>query len=91
MRARLSLSGDASDAVTGMVEERTSPEPSEPPGVEPSEDGFADFQLDQPARLRAFTDGIVDDRPALHFLHVLLPHVPYRYLPSGARYPRPDP
>jgi hypothetical protein len=91
MRARLSPSGDASDAVTGMVEERTSPDHSESPGVEPSEDGFADFQLDQPARLRAFTDGIVDDRPALHFLHVLLPHVPYRYLPSGAQYPRPDP
>ena len=91
MRARLSPSGDASDAVAGMVEEGTSPEPSEPSGEEPSDDGFADFELDQPARFRAFTDGIVDDRPALHSLHVLLPHVPYRYLPSGAQYPGPDP
>jgi len=91
MRGRLSPSGDASDAVAGMVEEGPSPEPSEPSGDEPSDDGFADFELDQPARFRAFTDGIVDDRPALHSLHVLLPHVPYRYLPSGARYPGPDP
>jgi Sulfatase len=28
-------------------------------------------------------------RPALHFLHVLLPHAPYEYLPSGARYDSP--
>jgi hypothetical protein len=27
----------------------------------------------------------------LHFLHVLLPHVPYRFLPSGAEYGLPDP
>jgi hypothetical protein len=91
MRGRLSPSGDTSDAVAAMVEEGTSPEPSRPSGAEPSDDGFADFELDQPARFRAFTDGIVDDRPALHYLHVLLPHVPFRYLPSGARYPGPDP
>lgn len=29
-------------------------------------------------------------RPALHFLHVLLPHAPYEYLPSGGRYDAPD-
>jgi hypothetical protein len=91
MRARLSPSGYTSDAVAGMVEEDPPPEHSEPSSEEPSEDGFADFGLDQPARFRAFTDGIVDDRPTLHYLHVLLPHVPYRYLPSGARYPEPDP
>ena len=28
-------------------------------------------------------------RPALHFLHVLLPHAPYEYLPSGTRYDAP--
>jgi hypothetical protein len=26
------------------------------------------------------------DRPTLHFLHLLLPHQPWRYLPSGAEY-----
>jgi hypothetical protein len=29
------------------------------------------------------------DRPAVHFLHVLLPHAPYEYLPSGERYAAP--
>jgi hypothetical protein len=29
-------------------------------------------------------------RPALHFLHVLLPHAPYEYLPSGERYGAPE-
>jgi Sulfatase len=28
-------------------------------------------------------------RPALHFLHVLLPHAPYEYVPSGRRYDAP--
>jgi hypothetical protein len=27
-----------------------------------------------------------DEPPTLHFLHILLPHVPYRFLPSGAQY-----
>ena len=27
-----------------------------------------------------------DEPPTLHFLHVLLPHVPYRFLPSGHAY-----
>lgn len=27
-----------------------------------------------------------DDRPAAHFAHVMLPHMPYRYLPSGRVY-----
>ncbi len=27
-------------------------------------------------------------RPRLHFIHILLPHVPYQFLPSGRRYRR---
>jgi len=30
-------------------------------------------------------------RPALHVIHVVAPHVPWRYLPSGVRYPEPGP
>ena len=37
----------------------------------------------------------LDDDPeedeALYFLHMLLPHVPYQYLPSGVVYPPPVP
>ena len=32
-----------------------------------------------------------DEDEALYFLHMLLPHVPYQYLPSGDVYPPPDP
>lgn len=31
------------------------------------------------------------DRPRLHFLHLVFPHGPWRYLPSGQRYPEVDP
>lgn len=31
------------------------------------------------------------DRPRLHFLHLVLPHGPWRYLPSGQRYHEIDP
>jgi hypothetical protein len=33
----------------------------------------------------------IDGRPArLHFIHAMVPHMPYEYLPSGRRYRRPD-
>jgi len=31
-----------------------------------------------------------DEKPTLHYLHILLPHVAYRYLPDGRQYPFPD-
>lgn len=41
----------------------------------------------QPARFTAFLAGLrPSDRPTLHFLHLLMPHAPWAYLPSGARY-----
>ncbi|WP_434740192.1 sulfatase-like hydrolase/transferase [Micromonospora sp. SH-82] len=45
----------------------------------------------QPARFTAFLDDLrPSDRPTLHFLHLLMPHAPWTYLPSGARYDAPD-
>jgi hypothetical protein len=42
----------------------------------------------QPARFDGFIDGIRrGESPTLHVLHMLLPHVPYGYLPDGLRYP----
>ena len=53
----------------------------------------ADFRFkqaagyNQPARFGDFLAGLkAGDRPALHFLHLLLPHAPWRYLPSGNGY-----
>ncbi|WP_194823291.1 sulfatase-like hydrolase/transferase [Micromonospora sp. S-DT3-3-22] len=45
----------------------------------------------QPARFTSFLAGLRPaDRPTLHFLHLLMPHPPWAYLPSGARYDAPD-
>jgi hypothetical protein len=71
----------ADDPVAGLVEQ---------PAAE-DEDGFADFGLNQPTRYRDFlADLRPTDEPTLHYLHVLLPHVPWRYLPDGRQYPHPD-
>lgn len=32
-----------------------------------------------------------DRKPAVHFLHLVFPHAPWRYLPSGQRYAESDP
>jgi hypothetical protein len=48
---------------------------------------FNRLGLNQPARFTAFLQGLRrTDTPTLHFLHLLLPHAPWRYLPSGAEY-----
>jgi hypothetical protein len=81
MRSRLSYSGDTGDAVAVLVEAHERGD----------DDGFADFGRNQPERFEQFTDGITDDPTALHYLHVLLPHVPFRYLPDGTLYEGPTP
>jgi hypothetical protein len=49
---------------------------------------FNQLRLNQPSRFNAFLAGLKDggDRPTMHFLHILLPHAPWRYLPSGNEY-----
>ncbi|MFG1842449.1 sulfatase-like hydrolase/transferase [Micromonospora sp. NPDC049175] len=45
----------------------------------------------QPARFTSFLAGLrPTPRPTLHFLHLLMPHSPWAYLPSGARYDAPE-
>lgn len=49
-----------------------------------------DWHVDDRFRdLRASFDD--DARPSLHFLHVLYPHQPWRWLPTGQSYDAPDP
>lgn len=94
LRSRLSYSGPQGDAVAGFEEPVEAAEPVPADGPEddgPPEDLFADFALSQPSRVSAFLDGIDGPGADLHYLHLLLPHVPYRFLPSGARYSPPDP
>ncbi len=46
------------------------------------------LQANQPERFQRFLAGLRPrSKPTMHFLHLLLPHHPWRYLPSGATYP----
>jgi hypothetical protein len=48
--------------------------------------------LDRPALFDSFVDAIQPGpRPTLDFLHILLPHYPYMYFPSGTSYLPPSP
>ena len=46
----------------------------------------------EPGRWTEFLDSIQasDPQPSLYFLHVLMPHTPWHYLPSGTQYPYRD-
>ena len=49
----------------------------------------ANLSSNRRARFDAFVDSVErTQRPSLNFKHVLLPHVPWEYLPSGAQYRR---
>ena len=46
------------------------------------------LRANQPERFQRFVAGLKpSDEPTMHFLHLLLPHHPWRYLPSGATHP----
>jgi Sulfatase len=48
---------------------------------------FNQLRLNQPSRFTDFVNGLKrSDTPTMHFLHLLLPHAPWRYLPSGVEY-----
>ncbi|RLP87237.1 sulfatase [Micromonospora sp. CV4] len=90
--------------VAGPTEARVDPEDSyreqtrAEAGLDAAEPVPADpkFRWDslddnQPARFTSFLAGLKPaPRPALHFLHLLMPHSPWAFLPSGARYDAPE-
>ncbi|WP_435823520.1 sulfatase-like hydrolase/transferase [Micromonospora echinofusca] len=90
--------------LTAPVDSRVDPEDSyreptaEEAGIDAAEPVPADpkFRWDslddnQPARFTSFLAGLRPAaRPTLHFLHLLMPHSPWAYLPSGARYDAPE-
>ena len=48
---------------------------------------FNQLQLNQPARFNQFLAALKPSNlPTMHFLHLLLPHQPWHYLPSGEEY-----
>ncbi|MCZ7531337.1 MAG: sulfatase-like hydrolase/transferase [Acidimicrobiia bacterium] len=44
----------------------------------------------QPERFEFLLDSVTNPGAHLSYLHILLPHVPYRYLPDGRLYPGPE-
>jgi hypothetical protein len=53
---------------------------------------FGEVKSNQPERFTSFLAGLEPTaQPRLSFLHLLLPHSPYRYLPSGRGYPLYEP
>jgi hypothetical protein len=97
-------SGNLLAQLTAPVESRIDPEASyrEQTAAEakldaaepiPDDPKFRWDSLDdnQPARFATFLAGLrPSDRPTLHFLHLLMPHAPWQFLPSGARYAAPE-
>lgn len=80
---RLSWTGPEGEPVAGFVEKAADAV---------GDDMFEDLRgTGHSLRVERLTDGIVDRSLAVHFLHLLLPHQPLRYLPSGAEYDGPDP
>lgn len=80
---RLSWSGPEGDPVAGFVEKAAGAVGDDMP---------EDLRgTGHSLRVERLIDGIVDDSLAVHFLHLLLPHQPLRFLPSGAEYDGPDP
>jgi len=82
---RLDPAARRADPMAGQVEDDLG-EPVEAEGGD---------ELDAPpmnnARFERFLDRLDDGAGGLRFLHLLLPHGPYRFLPDGTTYDPPDP
>ena len=84
LRSSLGLARDLIGSVASPTVEREDLtfDVAEPPG-----------DPDPPQRFPELTAslGRETDRPTFDFLHVLMPHQPFDFVPSGARYDAPDP
>ena len=75
---------DPASFIDQTAAEETAPEEGKP--LDP-QFRFNQLRLNQPSRFNDFLGGLKDtNRPTMHFLHLLLPHAPWRYLPSGNEY-----
>jgi hypothetical protein len=68
--------------------------PSTPPPGDPDNLGPPPSSvLDRASAVQGLIGGIgpAGDRPSFNFAHLVLPHVPWQYLPTGQQYPPGDP
>jgi hypothetical protein len=76
--------GDAADVFRDLISLEAVPDP-------PTDTFVEEVTLeDRPTRFEDFLDALEDDGPTLDYLHLVLPHEPYRFFPDGTEY-RPPP
>ncbi len=96
-RAQVSLA-DPGGTVFDLLEETVSVAPVEGASDDTSSEEFAEafreadrLMTTSPARLASFLDAIrPSDVPTLNYLHLQIPHGPFRFYPNGVEYVRPD-
>ncbi|MEZ5203384.1 MAG: sulfatase-like hydrolase/transferase [Acidimicrobiales bacterium] len=94
MVQRLSPRPDETDPVAGLVDEESGGDDASASAAEDHTDeteGIGGALAEGQSRFGRFRDGLADPATGLHYLHILLPHIPFRYLPDGTTYPGPDP
>lgn len=92
------LGGLLSDARNVMTD-RLAPHPSDDDPVAGNVEDVGVAAAEKPskeemqvdARSQNFIGGLTERSDALHYFHVLLPHIPFRYLPDGTLYEGPNP
>jgi hypothetical protein len=92
--ARIALPYDRQpDPDAQFVEETGEANPDAPAATPDASDiwfRIGPARANQPSRFTEFLGAFhAGERPTFHFLHLLLPHTPWRYLPSGMQYPFP--
>jgi Sulfatase len=85
VRQLVSLHAATRIATDAFVEDVVStPEPTEISGE-------ANQVPNQPTRFRDFLDTMVEgEEPTFHFVHLILPHGPWRFFPDGTEYESPE-
>jgi hypothetical protein len=80
----------AADPVTSFVEATVSADPVGPAVDEDVEPGFDDIEANQPARYAAFLEMLdelgPDPSSTFAYLHLLVPHSPWRFYANGVEY-----
>lgn len=97
-RAQVSID-EPGGTVFDLIEETVAVEQDDDPESSSTAEGFAaafgaaeQLMTTSPSRQAAFLDAIGPSaRPTLNYLHLQLPHGPFRFYPNGAEYERPDP
>lgn len=89
---RISPSDTRVDVTTQFVEETSPVRTRDFAALASRQKVLARAITNRPARFDAFLRSFHrNERPTLHVVHLLLPHVPLRFLPSGTEYPAPVP